>query len=335
MTTQTAYSAHPDRNLALELARVTEFAAMGAAAWIGRGDKIAADQAAVDALHYVLGSTPISGVVVSGEGTKDEAPKLHHGEEIGAGGPEVDIAIDPLEGTRLTAEGFPGAIAVIAAAKKGAMLAVGDSVPYMEKVATGPAYADLLDLDDPVGTVKRIAERKGSGTDQVTVVVLDRPRHAETIAAIRAAGARVKLILDGDILPVLLAADSDSAVDMLWGVGGTPETLIGSAACRCNGAQLLARFWPRSNEERATGAAEGLEMDRIYTAEELVGGDDVFFSCTGVTSGEIVKGVQFQDGEVRTESLTMRSRSGTIRRISGRHDLSKIDSLRSAAASQD
>ena len=332
MNSNTPYQAHSDRNLALELARVTEFAAMGAAALIGGGDKIAADQAAVDALHYVLGSTPISGVVVSGEGTKDEAPKLHHGEEIGAGGPEVDIAIDPLEGTRLTAEGFPGAIAVIAASPKGTMHQVGDSVPYMEKIATGPGFGDLLDLDDPVGSAKRIAERKGTPISDVTVVVLDRPRHADTIAAIRAAGARVRLILDGDIAPVLLAADPDSAVDMLWGVGGTPETLIGSAACRCNGGQLLARFWPRSDEEREIGIAEGLDMERVFTAEDLVGGDDVFFSCTGVTSGEIVQGVQFRDGHVLTESLTMRSRSATIRRIQGRHELSKIESLKSAAS---
>ena len=322
----------PDRNLALELARVTEFAAMGAAPWIGRGDKIAADQAAVDALHYVLGRTPISGVVVSGEGTKDKAPKLHHGEEIGSGGPEVDIAIDPLEGTRLTAQGFPGAIAVIAAASRGSMLEVGDSVPYMEKIAAGPAFADLLDLDNPVETVKRIAERKGTGLDQVTVVVFDRPRHEETIAAIRDVGACVKLILDGDILPVLRAADAESSVDLLWGVGGTPETLIGSAACRCNGGQLLARFWPRSDEEREVGLAEGLDMDRIYTAEELVSGEDVFFSCTGVTSGDIVMGVQFRSGSVITESLSMRSRSGTIRRIEGVHDLSKIKAMAGEAA---
>ncbi|MEI7888737.1 MAG: class II fructose-bisphosphatase [Actinomycetes bacterium] len=322
----------PDRNLALELARVTEFAAMGAAAWIGKGDKIAADQAAVDALHYVLARTPISGVVTSGEGTKDSAPKLYHGEEVGSGGPEVSIAIDPLEGTRLTAEGFPGAIAVIAASPKGTMFDPGDSVPYMEKIATGGEFADLLELDDPVATVKKIAARKGTALDQVTVVVLDRPRHGDTIAAIRGAGARVRLILDGDILPVLLAADESSAVDMLWGVGGTPETLIGSAACRCNGGQLLARFWPRTDGERAVGIAEGLDMERIFTAEDLVGGDDVFFSCTGVTSGEIVKGVQFRDGHVITESLSMRSRSGTIRRIEGVHDLAKIESMKKSAA---
>ena len=322
----------PDRNLALELARVTEFAAMGASAWIGRGDKIAADQAAVDALHYVLARTPISGVVVSGEGTKDSAPKLYHGEEVGSGGPAVDIAIDPLEGTRLTAEGFPGAIAVIAASKKGTMLPVGDSVPYMEKIATGPQFADLLELDDPVATVKKIAARKGTSLDQVTVVVLDRPRHGDTIAAIRGAGARVKLILDGDILPVLMAADEASPVDMLWGVGGTPETLIGSAACRCNGGELHARFWPRTDEEREVGIAEGLDLTRIYSAEEMVGGDDVFFSCTGVTTGDIVQGVNFRDGSVTTESLSMRSRSGTIRRISGVHDLAKIEAMKKSAA---
>lgn len=333
MSTESEYRAHSDRNLALEFVRVTEFAAMGAAAWIGMGDKIAADQAAVDALHYVLGSTPISGVVVSGEGTKDEAPKLHHGEQIGAGGPEVSIAIDPLEGTRLTAQGFPGAIAVIAASPKGTMFDPGDSVPYMEKIATGPRFADLLDLDQPVETVKRIAERKGAPMSEVTVVVLDRPRHEETIAAIRAAGAKVRLILDGDIAPVLLAADDDSAVDMLWGVGGTPETIIGSAVCRCNGGQLLARFWPRSDEEREIGVSEGLDMDRIFTAEDLVGGEDVFFSCTGVTSGDIVQGVQFRDGHVHTESLSMRSRSGTIRKILGRHDLGKIEALKTAAKS--
>lgn len=333
MSSNITYEARPDRNLALELARVTEFAAMGAAAWIGRGDKNAADQAAVDALHYVLGSTPISGIVVSGEGTKDEAPKLAHGEEIGAGGPEVDIAVDPLEGTRLTAQGFAGAIAVIAASPKGTMFNPGDSVPYMEKIATGPAFADLIELDEPVESVKRIAARKGTPTSEVTVVVLDRPRHEDTIAAIRDAGARVRLILDGDIAPVLLAADAESAVDMLWGVGGTPETLIGSAVCRCTGGELKARFWPRSDEEREVGIAEGLDMERVFTAEDLVGGDDVFFSCTGVTmGGEIVNGVQFRDGDVMTESLTMRSRSSTIRKIQGKHDLAKIEALKAAAS---
>jgi fructose-1,6-bisphosphatase II len=314
------------RNIALELCRVTEFAAIAAAGWIGDGEKKKADGAAVDALHVVLATTPISGTVRSGEGTKDEAPKLYHGEEIGAGGPKLDIAIDPLEGTRLTAEGYPGAIAVIAAAEDGAMYDPGDTLVYCEKVAAKAEYADLLDIDDPIGTVERVAKAKGSAP---TVVVLDRDRHEEMIAGIRGVGGKVRRILDGDIAPVLLIADEHNDADLLMGVGGTPETLIGAAVARASGCAMRARFWPRTDEERAAGIAEGHDVTRIFTENDLIHADsEVFFSATGVTKGEILNGVVTRpDGRVVTDSIVLRSSTGTVRRIEGVHNLHKLSAL--------
>ncbi len=324
--------ARPDRNLALELVRTTEAAAMAAARLVGRGDKIAADQAAVDAMRYVLDSVSMDGLVVIGEGEKDEAPMLFNGEQIGNGTPpQVDIAVDPLEGTRLTALGMPSALAVIALSERGTMFDPGPCV-YMEKIAGAAAIADLLDLDRPLGeTVGLIAERKGTDVNDVMVVVLDRPRHEAGIAAIRDAGARVRLITDGDVSAALLAVTDDAPVDLLWGIGGTPEGVISAAAIKCIGGRLLGRLWPRNDDERGAAVAAGYDLARVLDQDDLVTGDDCFFSATGVTDGDVLQGVRFVSaGAATTESLVMRSRSGTVRRIHARHNRAKLNLLRRA-----
>jgi fructose-1,6-bisphosphatase II len=319
----------PDRNLALELVRVTEAAALAAARMVGRGDKEGADQAAVDAMRYVLHSVSMDGVVVIGEGEKDEAPMLYNGEQIGDGTPpEVDVAVDPLEGTRLTALGMPNAIAVIALAERGAMFDPGPAV-YMEKIAGGPEIADLLDLDRPLPeTLRLIAERKQIDIRDVMVVMLDRERHHEAMAQVREAGARVRLITDGDVAGAMLAVSDNTPVDLLWGIGGTPEGVISAAAIKCIGGQLLGRLWPRNEEERTAAIDAGYDLDRILAADDLVRGEDVFFSATGVTDGDVLQGVRYQgDRGATTESLVMRSRSGTVRRVQARHDRAKLRAL--------
>jgi fructose-1,6-bisphosphatase II len=319
----------PDRNLALELVRVTEAAALAAARMVGRGDKEGADQAAVDAMRHVLDSVSMDGVVVIGEGEKDEAPMLFNGEQIGDGSPpQVDIAVDPLEGTRLTALGMPSALAVIALAERGSMFDPGPCV-YMEKIAGGPEVADLLDLDRPLPeTLKLIAERKQIDIRDVMVVMLDRERHLAAMQQVREAGARVRLILDGDVSAALLAVSDNSSVDLLWGIGGTPEGVISAAAIKCIGGQLLGRLWPRNDEEREAATSAGYDLQRILTCDDLVAGEDVFFSATGVTDGDVLQGVRYQgDRGATTESLVMRSRSGTVRRVFGRHDRSKLRAL--------
>ena len=319
----------PDRNLALELVRVTEAAALGSARWIGRGDKEAADQAAVDGMHAVLHTIHMDGIVVIGEGEKDEAPMLHNGEEIGDGTPpEVDIAVDPLEGTRLCALGMPSAIAVIALAERGSMFDPGPIV-YMEKMAVGDRFADLLDLDRPLEkTVELIAERKGTDVNDVMAVVLDRPRHAEGIDAIRKAGGRVQLITDGDVSGALNAVAPDRAADFLWGIGGTPEGVITAAAVKCIGGALAGRLHPRDDAERQAAVDAGYDLERVLTHDDLVRGDDVFFSATGVTDGDVLQGVRYEGARgASTESLVMRSRSGTVRRIESRHDRAKLRAL--------
>ena len=321
--------ATPDRNLALELVRVTEAAALASARWIGRGDKEAADQAAVDGMHAVLHTIHMDGVVVIGEGEKDEAPMLHNGEEIGDGSqPQVDIAVDPLEGTRLCALGMPNAIAVIALAERGTMFDPGPIV-YMEKMAVGDRFADLLDLDRPLGeTVELIAERKESDVNDVMAVVLDRPRHDEGIDAIRKAGGRVQLITDGDVAGALNAVSPDRKADFLWGIGGTPEGVISAAAVKCIGGALVGRLWPRDDDERKAAADAGYDVERVLTHDDLVHGEDVFFSATGVTDGDVLQGVRYEGARgASTESLVMRSRSGTVRRIQSRHDRSKLRAL--------
>jgi fructose-1,6-bisphosphatase II len=319
----------PDRNLALELVRVTEAAALAAARMIGRGDKEGADQAAVDAMRHVLDSVSMDGLVVIGEGEKDEAPMLYNGEQIGDGTPpQVDIAVDPLEGTRLTALGMPSAITVIALSARGTMFDPGPCV-YMEKLAGGPEIADLLDLERPMPELlQQIAERKGTDIRDVMVVVLDRPRHEERIREIREAGARVRLILDGDVSAALLAVSDNSPVDLLWGIGGTPEGVISAAAIKCIGGQQLGRLWPRNDDERSRAIDAGYDLERVLDVDALVKGDDVFFSATGVTDGDVLQGVRYQKGGTATsESLVMRTRSGTVRRITARHDRAKLRAL--------
>ena len=316
----------PDRNLALELVRVTEAAALAAARMVGRGDKEGADQAAVDAMRAVLDSVSMDGVVVIGEGEKDEAPMLYNGERIGDGSPpEVDVAVDPLEGTRLTALGMPSAIAVIALSERGTMFDPGPCV-YMEKIAGGPEIADLLDLDRPLQeTLHLIAERKRVDIRDVMVVMLDRERHHEAMRSVREAGARVRLIVDGDVSAALLAVSENSAVDLLWGIGGTPEGVISAASIKCIGGQLLGRLWPRSDDEREAAIEAGYDLQRVLDCDDLVAGEDVFFSATGVTDGDVLEGVRYQgDRGATTESLVMRSRSGTVRRIFARHDRRKL-----------
>jgi fructose-1,6-bisphosphatase II len=316
----------PDRNLALELVRVTEAAALAASRWVGRGEKESADGAAVDAMRVLLETVPMDGVVVIGEGEKDEAPMLYNGERIGDGSPpEVDIAVDPLEGTTLTARGMPSALSVIALAERGTMFDPGPCV-YMEKIAGGPEIADLLSLNDPLSeVVARVAERRGVGVGDITVIMLDRPRHEEGVAELREAGARIRFISDGDVSAALFAVSAEAGgVDLLWGIGGTPEGVLSAAAIKCLGGQLLGRLWPRDDDERQAAIDAGYDLDEVLDVERLVSGQDVFFAATGVTDGELLQGVRFRGGKATTESLVMRSRSGTVRTVSARHDRAKL-----------
>ncbi len=319
-------STKPDRNLALELVRVTEAAALAAARWVGRGDKEAADQAAVDAMRLLLDTVPMDGVVVIGEGEKDEAPMLYNGERIGDGSPpEVDIAVDPLEGTRLTAQGQPAALAVIALSERGTMFDPGPCV-YMEKIAGGPEIADSLSLDDRLSdVVRRVAERKRIDVGDVTVIMLDRPRHEEAVKELREVGARIRFITDGDVSAALLAVSQGTGVDLLWGIGGTPEGVLSAAAIKCLGGQLLGRLWPRNDEERQAAIDAGYDLEEALDVDRLVGGGNVFFAATGVTDGDLLQGVRYHgDGHATTDSLVMRSRSGTIREVKARHDRPKL-----------
>ena len=320
-----AAGGRPDRNLALELVRVTEAAAMGAARWVGRGDKEAADQAAVDAMRLMLGTVQMSGIVVIGEGEKDEAPMLFNGEQVGAGGPnEVDVAVDPLEGTRLTSLGQPNAIAVIAVAERGTMFFPGAAV-YMDKIACGAEAAGAIDIEaPPAENVRRVAEAKGIDPTEVTVVVLDRPRHEELIAALREVGAKVNLIPDGDVAPALAAARAGSGVDLLMGIGGTPEGVISAASIKCLGGALQGKLWPRTDEERQKLLDGGYDVDRVLTTDDLVGGEDIFVAATGVTTGALLRGVRYTKEGAVTDSIVMRSRSGTVRRIEAQHAFEKL-----------
>ncbi|TMK74954.1 MAG: class II fructose-bisphosphatase [Actinobacteria bacterium] len=316
----------PDRNLALEMVRVTEAAALAAARWVGRGEKEEADQAAVDAMRLLLDTVPMDGVVVIGEGEKDEAPMLYNGERIGDGSPpEVDIAVDPLEGTTLTARGMPSALAVIALAERGTMFDPGPCV-YMEKLAGGPGIADLLSLDEPLtDVIRKVAERKEVDPTDVRVIMLDRPRHEEQVAAIREVGARIRFISDGDVSAALFAVSQGTGVDLLWGIGGTPEGVLSAAAIKCLGGELLGKLWPRDDEERQGAIDAGYDLDEVLNANRLVAGNDVFFAATGVTDGDLLQGVRYlDDGHATTESLVMRSRSGTVRTVQARHDRPKL-----------
>jgi fructose-1,6-bisphosphatase II len=324
-------TARPDRNLALELVRVTEYGALAAARWVGRGEKEAADGAAVDAMRLMLDTVRMDGIVVIGEGEKDEAPMLYNGEHIGDGSPpQVDIAVDPLEGTTLAAEGSPRALAVMALSERGTMFDPGPIV-YMLKMATQPAFAHLLDLDRPLGeTLGLIAREKGTGIEDVTVMMLKRDRHAQAVQEIRAAGARIRFIQHGDVSAALLAVQESSPVDLLWGIGGTPEGVISAASIKCMGGQMIGRLWPRDDDERQAAIDAGYDLDEVLDVNRLVSGNDVFFAATGVTDGDVLDGVHYTATGATTESLVMRSRSGTVRRIDARHDRAKLREISGA-----
>jgi fructose-1,6-bisphosphatase II len=316
----------PDRNLALELVRVTEAAALAAARWQGRGDKEAGDQAAVDAMRLMLSTVEMDGIVVIGEGEKDEAPMLYNGEEIGTGNPpHVDIAVDPVEGTTLLAEGRSGAIAVLAMAPKDTMFDPGPCV-YMDKLVVGPEAADVVDLDAPVAdNLQAVAKAKGREVRDLTVVMLDRDRHTDLKRQIRETGARLQLIHHGDVSAGLRAAwDERSDVDMLLGIGGTPEGVITACGVKCIGGQMLGRLWPRDDEERREAEEAGYDLDEVLTIDDLVSSDDVFFAATGITGGGLIDAVTFDGGGAVTESLVMRGKSRTVRVVRARHRLKKL-----------
>jgi fructose-1,6-bisphosphatase II len=318
-----------ERNIAMELVRVTEAAAMAAARYMGVGDKELVDQAAVDAMRFSLGGVSMNGVVVIGEGEKDKAPMLYIGERIGDGSdPKVDIAVDPIDGTTLLSKGLPGAIAAAALSAQGTMNCPRELV-YMSKIAVGRAARDVIDINAPVDVnLENIARATGRHIRELTVVVLDRPRHDDLLKDIRNSGARVKLISDGDVAAGIQAAMADSGVDVLMGIGGTPEAVLTAAAIRCIGGAIQCKPWPRHDEDRELARAAGIDLEEVYTTEDLVGGEDVFFAATGASSGELLKGVRFFSRRAETQSLVMRSRSGTIRWIDAMHDFSQLDKIR-------
>ncbi|HEX6481326.1 MAG TPA: class II fructose-bisphosphatase [Ktedonobacteraceae bacterium] len=327
-----------ERNLAMELVRVTEAAALSAGRWMGKGDKEKVDQAAVDAMRQALDGVDMNGVVVIGEGEKDEAPMLYVGEQIGNGlPPDVDVAVDPVDGTRLLALGLPGALAVVATAERGSMYSAPPGVYYMEKIAVGPAARGAIDINDPVAeNLQRIAEARSARIDDVTVVILDRPRHKDIIRQIREAGARIRLISDGDVSAAIQAAMEDfTGVDVLMGIGGAPEAVLAAAALKCVGGEIQCKIWPLTEKDRGNtspGALEhalnaererlrsnGIDPDQVFHTNDLVRGNDVSFAATGITSGELVGGVEYYGWGARTSSVMMRSRSGTVRYIQARH----------------
>jgi fructose-1,6-bisphosphatase II len=315
----------PDRNLALELVRVTEAAAMAAGRWVGRGDKNGADGAAVRAMRTLVSTVSMNGVVVIGEGEKDEAPMLFNGEQVGDGsGPECDIAVDPIDGTTLTAKGMPNAIAVLAAADRGTMFDPS-AVFYMDKLVTGPEAADFVDIDAPVSVnIRRVAKAKHSAPEDVTVVILDRPRHDGLIKEVRETGARIKLISDGDVAGSILALREGTGIDLLLGIGGTPEGIISACAVKCLGGTIQGKLWPKDDEERQRAVEAGHDLDRVLTTDDLVSGENVFFVATGITDGELLRGVRYRSETATTDSIVMRSKSGTVRRIDSVHRLSKL-----------
>jgi fructose-1,6-bisphosphatase II len=315
----------PDRNLALELVRATEAAAMAAGRWVGRGDKNGGDGAAVDAMRALIGTVSMRGVVVIGEGEKDEAPMLFNGEEVGDGtGPDCDVAVDPIDGTTLMAKGMPNALSVLAVAERGAMYDPS-AVFYMEKIATGAEAADVIDITAPVAeNIRQVAAAKNSGVEDVTVCILDRPRHDDLVRDVRAAGARITFISDGDVAGAIMAARDGTGIDLLMGIGGTPEGIIAAAALSCMGGAIQARLWPRDDAERDKARAAGHDLDAVLTTRDLVSGENIFFVATGVTDGELLRGVRYRRGGATTQSIVMRSKSGTIRVIDSQHSLTKL-----------
>jgi fructose-1,6-bisphosphatase II len=315
----------PDRNLALELVRVTEAAAMAAGRWVGRGDKNGGDGAAVDAMRQLISGVSMQGVVVIGEGEKDDAPMLYNGEEIGDGtGPACDVAVDPIDGTTLMAKGMPNALAVLAVAERGAMFDPS-AVFYMEKLAVGPEAAGMVDINAPVEyNVRQVAKAKSISVGDVTVCILDRPRHEKLVEEVRAAGARIHFITDGDVAGAISAARDSTGVDMLIGIGGTPEGIITACALKCMGGELQGRLWPKDDDERQRAIDAGHDLDRVLTTDDLVKGDNIFFVATGVTDGDLLRGVHYRRGGATTQSLVMRSKSGTIRMIDSWHSFDKL-----------
>jgi len=315
----------PDRNLALELARVTEAGAMASARWVGRGDKNCADGAAVNAMRQLINTVSMNGVVVIGEGEKDDAPMLYNGEQVGDGsGPLCDVAVDPIDGTRLTANGMPNAISVLAVSARGSMYDPS-AVYYMSKLVTGPEAASTVDIDAPPAVnVAAVARAKNCSPSDVTVVILDRPRHAELISEVRQAGARIKLLTDGDVAGAIMAAREGTGVDLLLGVGGTPEGIIAACAIKCLGGVILGKLAPQDDTERAKALDAGHDLSRVLSTDDLVTSDDAFFAATGITDGELLGGVRFRSGGATTHSLVMRARSGTVRNIYSEHQLWKL-----------
>ncbi|MGD2058766.1 MAG: class II fructose-bisphosphatase [Anaerolineales bacterium] len=311
----------PTRNLALELVRTTEAAALAAGRWMGRGKKEEGDQAAVDAMRLVLNSIDINGIIVIGEGEKDEAPMLFNGEHLGSGdGPELDIAVDPVEGTRLLAQGRPNSVATIALAERGSMFNPGPIV-YMSKIAVGEYGRGHIDLDAPIEeNIRSLAKAKGSDVDDLTVIILERDRHDELIQRVRQTGARIRLITDGDVAGAIMTARPQTGIDMLVGVGGTPEGVLAACAIKCMGGEIQGRIYPRSDEEAKKAVEQGYNLDQILTTDDLVSGDDIFFSITGITDGELVEGVKYFANGARTHSLVMRSKTGTVREIIADHN---------------
>ena len=328
MSSDASSSEAPDRNLALELVRVTESAALAASRWMGRGDKEGADGAAVDAMRQMLRTVQMDGYVVIGEGEKDEAPMLYNGEQVGDGSaPNVDIAVDPIDGTTLTSLGRGNALAVIAVSDRGTMFDPGPCV-YMEKIAVGPGCADVIDIaQSPTENLRRVAEAKGEEVRDLTAVILDRDRHSDLIAEVRDSGARIRLIPDGDVAGAISTAWPDSGADILFGIGGTPEGVISAAALKCMGGAMQGRLWPRNESERSAAIEQGYDLDAVLDTDDLVTGDNCFFAATGITDGELVKGVHYSPGQARTQSLVMRSKSGTVRLVEAHHRLQKLDDI--------
>lgn len=337
MSTSTTESRNeaPDRNLAMELVRVTEAAAMAAGRWVGRGDKNSGDGAAVDAMRKLIGTVSMRGVVVIGEGEKDEAPMLFNGEEVGNGeGPDCDVAVDPIDGTTLLSKGMPNALAVLAVSERGAMFDPS-AVFYMEKLAVGPEAAGVIDLSAPTAeNIRRVAKAKHIDVSDVTVCILDRPRHEQLVKEVREAGARIQFISDGDVAGAIAAARPDSGVDMLMGIGGTPEGIITACALKCLGGEIQTRLWPKDDDERRKVADAGHDVERVLSTSDLVRGDNVFFCATGITDGALLKGVHYRANRCSTQSIVMRSKSGTVRMIDGSHRLSKLREYANRAPSQ-
>jgi len=318
----------PEHNLGLDLVRVTESAAIAAARWQGRGDKVSVDQAAVDGMRLILGNIDIAGTIVIGEGEKDEAPMLHNGESVGTGnGPAMDVAVDPVDGTTLTSEGMPGAVAVIALSEKGTMYAPG-SLVYMDKIAVGPAAAGSIDLEAPVAhNLAQVAKALDKDVADVTAIMLSRPRNTRFIDAAREAGARIRLIRDGDVAGAIATAQPESGIDILFGIGGSPEAVIAAGALTCMEGEMQCKLWPRDDKEREYASNQGLDLDEVLTTGSLVNSDNVFFAATGITTGELLDGVLFSGDKATTHSVVMRSKTGSIRSMRATHDFTKLRRL--------